>query len=215
MIRQHPAPEVLAAFAAGSLHGGAMLVIACHVDACAVCRAEVSLWESTGGAFLEASETAALSEDAFDRLLPALDAPAPRHRAPEIPKYLRRFDVPAPLLSRRIGMRRWVTPNIWFAPIAVGAKPPTRTYLVYSRRNTMFPEHTHVGREFTYVLHGSFSDATGTYGKGDLAETDESVLHSPTVTGESDCLCLSSADAPMRLLGLPARIIQVLAGRHY
>jgi putative transcriptional regulator len=215
MIRHHPAPEILTAYAAGSLHSGAMLAIACHVDICETCRGDVALWESAAGALLEVSEPAALSEGAFERLLPMLDEALPARRALEIPKYLQRFDVPAPLLSHRIGMRRWVTPNIWFAPVAIGGKSSVRTYLVYSRRNTIFPEHTHVGREFTFVMHGSFSDATGTYGKGDLAETDESVMHSPAVTSETDCLCLSSADAPMRLMGLPARIIQVLAGRHY
>jgi putative transcriptional regulator len=215
MIHHHPAPEVLTAYAAGGLHGDAMLAIACHVDSCAICRGEVALWESAGGALLESSEPAALSEGAFERLLPALGEAAPERRALDIPKYLQGFDIPVPLRSHRIGMRRWVTPNIWFAPIAMGGKSSARTYLVYSRRNTTFPEHTHVGREFTCVLHGSFSDATGTYGKGDLAETDESVMHSPAVTSDSDCLCLSSADAPMRLLGLPARLIQVLTGRLY
>jgi len=215
MIRHHPASEVLTAYAAGTLHSGAMLVIACHVDSCAICRGEVALWDSACGALLESSEPAALSDGAFERLLSSLNEAAPARRISEIPEYLRRFDIPTPLRSHKIGMRRWVTPNIWFAPIAMDRKSSARTYLVYSRRNTTFPEHTHVGREFTYVLHGSFSDATGTYSKGDLAQTDESVVHSPAVASQSDCLCLSGADAPMRLLGLPARAIQVLAGRLY
>ena len=123
--------------------------------------------------------------------------------------------MPGPLRQSRIGRRLWVTPNIWFAPIAIQPKSSARTYLVYAKRNTAFPMHTHIGREFTNVLHGSFSDATGAYGPGDFAETDESVTHSPAVTRQSDCLCLSSADAPMRLLGLPARLIQTLVGKLY
>lgn len=131
------------------------------------------------------------------------------------PEYLRRFDPPAPLLAQTIGMRRWVTPNIWFAPIAIPANSSARTYLVYARRNTTMAKHTHVGHEFTSVLYGSFSDDTGTYGPGDFAETDNSIVHAPAITGESDCLSLISTDAPMRLVGLTARVIQTMTGTLY
>ena len=37
MTGHHPSPEILAEYAAGALHGGAMLVLACHIESCAVC----------------------------------------------------------------------------------------------------------------------------------------------------------------------------------
>ena len=40
MIRHHPAPDILIQYAAGSLHAGAALVVACHLEGCAVCRGE-------------------------------------------------------------------------------------------------------------------------------------------------------------------------------
>jgi putative transcriptional regulator len=218
VIQHHPSVELLSDWARGGLHAGARLAVGCHIYGCAICRRETALWESVGGNLLDVESPAALSEGALARTLARLDRAAPTrasvapHRAPG---YLRRFDPPAPLLAQKIGMRRWVTPNIWFAPIAIPAESSERTYLVYARRNTTMAKHTHVGCEFTSILYGSFSDDTGTYGPGDFAETDDSIVHAPAITGESDCLSLISTDAPMRLTGFTARVIQAVTGTLY
>jgi putative transcriptional regulator len=218
MISHHPAPELLADCARGELDFGATLAVAAHIDACALCREEIALWESVGGALLQEEMPAPLSHDAFERVAGRLDAPRPvavRNEKKELPGYLRSFSIPGPLQALKFGRRLWVTPNIWFAPIATPAGDSARTYLVYAKPNTKLSKHTHTGREFTVVLHGAFRDGTGLYGPGDFAETDDAILHTPTVTGESDCLCFTSADAPMRLTNPIARAIQVLTGRFY
>jgi putative transcriptional regulator len=218
MIAHHPPSEVLADWARGSLHAGAMLAVGCHVHGCALCRDEAALWESTAGTFLEATAPVPLVDGALARVLSLMDeAGGVRGFDSEeiAPKFLRRFDVPQLLLRQRIGMRRWVTPKIWFAPIATGTNSTARTYIVFAGRNTTLPMHTHVGREFTCVLAGRFSDDSGSYGPGDFAETDDMITHAPAVTGETECLCLISAEAPMRLTGTPARVIQALAGNLY
>ena len=69
MTQHHPSPEILAEYASGALHAGAMLVVACHIESCAVCRSEVALWEGAAGALLESSTTVALSEGALERML--------------------------------------------------------------------------------------------------------------------------------------------------
>lgn len=215
MIQHHPSSEILTQYAGGALHAGAMLVVACHIENCAVCRSEVSLWEGVGGALLGETAPQALSEGALDRMMAKLDAAEPIPAIPAIPDFLSRFDLPAPLKSRKIGRRRRITPNIWFAPIDMPGEGSSRTYLVYANRNTMLAEHTHVGREFTHVITGAFADTGGRYGKGDFACTDEAITHTPGVTEDAECLCVISADAPMRLTGLPARIIQSLTGTLY
>ncbi len=215
MIQHHPSPEILAQYAGGALHAGAMLVIACHIGTCAVCRSEVSLWEGAGGALLEETAPQALSEGALERMMAQLNAVEPASDRSATPDFLKRFDLPASLKGRKIGRRRWVTPNIWFAPVVMPGQGLARTYLVYANRNTVLAEHTHVGREFTHVITGAFLDSSGRYDQGDFACTDEDVTHTPGVTGDAECLCLISADAPMRLMGLPARIIQSLTGTLY
>ena len=215
MSRHHPAPDILAEYARGALHAGAMLVVACHVENCAVCRSEVTLWEGVGGALLEATPGIALSDGALDGMLARLDDVDPQAENPPVPDYLKGVALPTPLAARKIGRRRRVTPNIWFAPVEVPSQGNARTYLVCAGPGTKLSEHTHAGREFTQVLEGAFADISGLYAQGDFACTDDTILHTPTVTSDAECLCLISTDAPMRLTGWPARLIQGLTGTLY
>jgi putative transcriptional regulator len=212
MTRHHPDPEILAEYAAGHLHRGAMLVIACHLESCVLCRQEAGLWESVGGALLEDSAAMEMSDGALARTMARLEEP--EAASPALPSFLARFEIPKHLAAQKIGRRRFVTPAIWFAPVEAG-DGEARTYLVYAKPGTVLAEHSHRGREFTQVLAGAFSDATGIYDKGDFALTDDALSHTPAVTGASECLCLISAEAPMRLKSLPARILQAMTGSHY
>jgi putative transcriptional regulator len=215
MIRHHPSSNTLEAYARGALNAGAALAVTCHVHGCAVCRSEAAVLEDAGGSFLLEVAPAPLSDDALERVFARIDGAPPPPANTEVPRFLERFSVPAPLRRQDVGFRRWVTPNIWFAPVRVRPKPETLTYLVYAGKNTTLARHTHRGQEFTSVLYGRFSDESGTFGPGDFAQTDENVEHAPAVTSDSECLCLISADAPMQLLGLPARLIQTLTGKLY
>ena len=215
MIRHHPAPDILVQYAAGALHAGAALVIACHLEGCAVCRGEAALWENVGGTFLEDVTPTALAQGALERMMAQLDERVPALAEPAVPDYLARFALPKALQAKTIGRQRRVTPSIWFAPIAMPGGGATRTYLVYAARGKALAEHTHRGREFTHIITGAFADPSGRYEAGDFALTDETVTHNPTVTAEAECLCLISADAPMRLSGLAARFLQTVTGTLY
>jgi putative transcriptional regulator len=218
MITHHPTPELLADYARGALKSGASLIAATHIHNCVVCREEIGFLERVGGILLHDEMPTSLSEDALRNVLKRIDQ---QKRVDEIsaerriPKYLDRFAIAEPLWSQKIGRRMWVTPNIWFAPVGDQVSDSTRTYLLYARPNTKLSQHTHAGREFTVVLHGAFRDGDDLFGPGDFAETDGAILHSPTATDESDCLCLISADAPMRLTNPIARAIQTVTGRFY
>lgn len=216
MISHHPPPDILADSARGALDYGAMLVVAAHVHACAVCRAELALWENIGGALLEDEEPQPMDANAFERAVARIASikPAPARKT-SLPKYLEAFSIPAPLRGQSFGRRLWVTPNIWFTSVVKPAESGSLTYLVHAGPNTKLSLHTHVGREMTVVLHGSFRDGTGLYCAGDFADVDGDVTHSPAVTGDQDCLCLINADAPMQLSNPIARLIQALTGHFY
>jgi putative transcriptional regulator len=172
------------------------------------------LWEGIGGAVLETLETASLNEGALEKTLARLGS-GTSASVPQLPAFMRPFDVPSALSHEKIGFRRWVTPSIWFAPIHLGKNAGSYSYLVYARAGATLAQHTHGGAEYTQVLHGSFRDDTGTFRQGDFAHTDESILHAPAVTLDSDCLCLSSSDEPMQLTNRAARIVQSLLGTLY
>ncbi len=193
MISHHPTSEVLTDRVRGALNAGTTLVVAAHVHGCAVCQEEISFLERVGGALLHDEIPVSMSENSFQSVLKRLDQREQVHGKSverRIPRYLDRFAIPEPLRSQKIGRRLWVTPNIWFAPVGERTADSARTYLLYARPNTKLSQHTHTGREFTVVLHGAFRDGDGVFGPGDFAETDDEILHSPTATDESDCLCL-------------------------
>ena len=216
MIRHHPQSDVLTDYARGVLRPGAMLVVGCHIAGCATCRNEVGLWESASGAMLDTVEGVPLGDNAWDRALAQLDAPVPSQGAAKpSPRFLKQYAVPDLLKREQIGIRRWVTPNIWFAPVLSASADASLTYLVYARANTVLSQHTHGGLEFTQVVYGSFKDSEGVFGPGDFAQTDPNVLHSPTATQESGCLCLINSESPMQLTGTTARILQSLLGTLY
>jgi putative transcriptional regulator len=212
MIQHHPDPEMLTDYAAGRLAHGAKLVVACHLESCAICRQEVNLWECAGGALLEDTAPVEMSAGALDHMMARLDDG--EAAKPALPAFLSRFDIPAALAAQTIGRRRFVTPGIWFAPVNAG-EGEARTYLVCAKADTVLAEHNHRGREWTHVITGAFGDGTGIYAKGDFALTDDALTHAPTVTPDGECLCLISAEAPMRLKSFPARILQALTGSHY
>jgi len=216
MIRHHPAPELLAMFAAGGLAPGAALVLACHLERCASCATQVAALESAGGQFLDGLPPTPLAPNALEKALAALDREPSGDvpRTTELPRYLSRYSLPSSVHKAGMGSRRWITPNIWFAPIRI-AGSRSLTYLLYGRPDTMLSRHTHRGREFTCVLHGSFHDEVGRFERGDFEDADEMLLHAPTVETGSDCLCIIDAEAPMLLTKRSARVVQTLLGRAY
>ncbi len=86
------------------------------------------------------------------------------------------------------------------------------TYLLRSGPGRRLPRHAHTGSEYVCVIKGAFSDETGRYGPGDFAHSDDSLLHAPATDDEGECLCLISAEGPMRFQGPLLRALQPLLG---
>jgi putative transcriptional regulator len=82
-----------------------------------------------------------------------------------------------------------------------------RTRLMRIKSGTAMPAHTHEGIELTLVLAGGFSDETGHFLRGDLAEADATIDHRPVADPGEDCLCLAVTDAPLRLTGPIGRLL--------
>ncbi len=86
-----------------------------------------------------------------------------------------------------------------------------KTRLLRIKAGTALPQHTHEGHEFTLLLAGGFSDASGHYLRGDVAVADASVDHRPVADDGEDCLCLAVTDAPLRLTGPFGRYLNFFA----
>lgn len=212
--RRHPADDTLLQYAAGRLPAGQSLVVATHLIACPQCRATVRLCEAVGGALLADEAPATLAADLLTRTLARLEPPpsapppvtATTELAPGLP-------MPAPLHGLSRGPWRWVAPGISRIRIDVpGARVGERAYLLRVAAGTRLPEHGHHGAEITCVLAGQFTDATGTYGPGDVAELDAAQSHQPFAGAEAACICLIATQGKLRMHHFLARLVQPLVG---
>jgi putative transcriptional regulator len=84
--------------------------------------------------------------------------------------------------------------------------------LLWIRAGRAMPSHTHHGMEATLVLKGSFSDALGHYGRGDMAVVDSDTDHKPVAGQDGDCICFAVSEGPVTLTGPVARLFSKLLG---
>ncbi|MCC7426296.1 MAG: cupin domain-containing protein [Alphaproteobacteria bacterium] len=212
--KHHPTESTLLRFAAGRLPASHALVVAAHLEGCPACRAGVRAAEIVGGALLAEMPAAVMAEDALTRALARLDEPASKPAPPPPARDLAPgVPLPAALRDLAVPRWRWMAPGIHRIALDIpGAAPGERAYLLRVAPGTELPEHGHEGEEITCILSGSFSDTTGTYGPGDVAEMDEEGDHRPVADAGVPCICLIATQGRLRMRGLLARLIQPLVG---
>jgi putative transcriptional regulator len=201
-IRHHLDEATLMSFAAGSLPAALAAVAAAHTAMCARCRREVAMLEGVGEALV-----AELAPASLARTEPPQPPVTSREGPPRRPK-ARVSDLPWPVLRLVAGgldavRWRWLGPGVWDHPLPIPGTGKLRLLKVAPGCNV--PEHGHGGSELTLVLQGSFSDETGRYARGDVADLDETVTHRPITDQGADCICLVANEEPPEFRGRLAR----------
>jgi putative transcriptional regulator len=213
--QHHPGDDLLIAYAAGSQDEPVALVVATHLALCPRCRKEVERLEALGGVLLEEQEAEALAEKSLEQALARLDEAAPDEPARPSRQPARRSAevdpvVPRPLrdyLGDGLDQLDWTAFRGLEKVELLPEFPSFRTRLMRIKSGTAMPTHTHDGSELTLVLAGGFSDESGHFVRGDVAEADPSVNHQPVADPGEDCLCLAVTDAPLRLTGPFGRLL--------
>ena len=210
MPSHHPDQELLLDYAAGGLREPMALLLATHLALCPACRATAAELDVVGGALLDDLPAEPVEDDALDRLLAALDrpAPAPPPRSPARPDPR----LPAPLrdyVGGGLDKLDWKSRGGLAEAALLADFPGFRTRLMRIKTGAAMPRHTHQGNELTLVLAGGFTDSAGHYLPGDVATADASVDHQPVADPGEDCLCLAVTDAPLRLTGPIGRFFNV------
>jgi putative transcriptional regulator len=103
-------------------------------------------------------------------------------------------------------------PGIATYEIPLSSKGNTHLQLLRIGKGRKMPEHGHGGEELTVMLRGSYSDHTGRYMVGDVADLDEDIEHQPIVDSDEDCICLVATEAPTRFKSVWARLAQPFIG---
>lgn len=211
-IRHHPDDATLLAYAAGTLSEALSVTVAAHLAMCARCREAVRAAEAVGGASLETAEAAPLASDSLAHMMARIETPAALRPEPRHTPRITDPRVPVPLARHIAGgldeiRWRWIAPGVRSHEISVSPNGG-RLVLLRIASGKAMPEHGHRGSELTLVLAGSYSDTTGTYGPGDLADLDEDLEHTPVVDSDEDCICLVATEAPTRFTSLIGRLLQ-------
>ena len=207
-IRHHPTDETLAAYAAGSLDSGRRIVVASHLERCAVCRGFVRGVEKVAGVMLEDLSPVAMSPDALARTLARMDRePAGRAAKP----FASAFDepgLPDCLKSYEMGKWRWVGPGVHMRPVLVPSSGKMRVFLLKGAPGTRLPQHSHEGPELTSILTGSYHHEGGDYRAGDFEDADDDVEHRPIVGKDMACICLVALEGQLKLSGFIAALLK-------
>jgi len=207
MIRHHPSEATLMSHAAGTLLPLHAQVLALHLAQCPACRQAIRLGEELGGALLDAEPPAAVADDALARVTARLDA-----LSSEPPRAAARAAPP--------GLDAWTRGRRW-RPIGLGIKlmplvprdgTGTRLDLIRVSPGVALPQHDHTGPEIACVLSGAFTDATGEYRAGDIAEGDIGLDHQPRALTGEDCVCLIATTGFLRARSLLVRLLQPVFG---
>ena len=119
--------------------------------------------------------------------------------------------LPGPVMSALKGREpRWKSLGMGVRQDILHAGKEGSVRLLYIPPGQAVPDHSHNGLELTLVLQGSFSDATGRFGVGDLEIADEDLEHTPVADPGDACICLAATDAPLRFRAIVPRLLQPL-----
>ncbi|PTX48209.1 ChrR-like anti-ECFsigma factor [Gemmobacter caeni] len=201
-ITHHIPDDILDAWRAGALSHPYAVVVAAHLSLCDECRAAVETADMIGGALLDGLEGQALDAGARQRMMDALDTPAP-------PPVRGSGVFPAPVVAALGGQPpQWRMLGGGIRQQILSADREGALRLLYIPPGRAVPEHGHRGLELTLVLQGSFSDSEGAFLRGDVETAHDSIDHQPVAGPGAPCICLAATDAPLRFHALLPRLLQ-------
>jgi len=204
-INHHIPENLMAAYAAGTLGHAFSVVVAAHVSLCLECRARLEAHEHVGGAVLEDISEVSVSADLKSSILARIDLPAP----PEPQRATRSGIFPAAVMATLKGRPpKWKPVGGGIRQCIIEERAEGSLRLLYIPAGRAVPDHGHGGLELTLVLQGSFSDASGAFGVGDVEVAAEDVEHVPIAGEGLPCICLAASDAPLRFRGWLPRLLQ-------
>ncbi len=199
MTNFHPDLELLTEYAAGSLALAPAACVSIHVSQCQRCQRLAGQLTDLGASLFEALQPVPVGDDQLNAVLAKLDDEKPlaysktRESSSTTPALLQRLmrgDF-SDLSWRNIGS------TLRISHLKTG-DPEHEFALYHIRAGGRIPEHTHHGTEMTLVLAGGFSDANGSYHKGDFLLRRPGDVHAPTALQSEDCICLAVLDAPLK-----------------
>ena len=201
MTNFHPELDLITEYTAGSLPLTQSACVSLHISHCRRCQGIAGQLSDLGASLFEALEPAPVGDAQLNAVLARLDEEVPLSYArtskdtsntPAILQRLMRGDF-SDLSWKNIGSTLRIS--------YLQAGDPQHELAIYHfNAGGRIPEHTHRGSEMTLILQGGFSDAHGSYHKGDFLVRRQGDVHAPTALQSEDCICLVVLDAPLKFI---------------
>jgi len=212
MIRHHPDEALLLAYAGGASDEATALILATHLAYCQACRARMAKLEAIGGGLLQDLAPAQMSQGALDAVMAKLDTVLPFERPPRpvsrdgTPDVLRRY------IGGDLEQVRWRSMGSRLSYLPLFRRGSVTARLLRGVPGAETGMHRHGGQEYTLVLKGGFTDATGSYGPGDLQVMEGELRHNPVADPGEDCINLAVTSGRLKFETLPHKILAPLFG---
>jgi len=218
-IDHHPSDDILLAYTSGSLDEASSMLIATHLALCPQCRVTLNSMEMLGGELFEDTSPVEIASDSFEKVIARIDSGTESQDLSE--QVLESGDdkdvtLPRPLRDYvKNGLSqlkwRWMGRGAHCASVPMTSKGPKAKLLRISP-GTKMPQHGHSGEELTMVLAGGYSDASGSYRRGDVEVADGGMVHQPVADSGEDCICLVVTNGYLRPTSILARLAQPIMG---
>jgi len=218
-VKHHPAQELLEQYIEASLGPELSLAIAAHLDLCPHCqRVKMDLEAEAGAALVNLAEEPATATEwqqmlDFITAQPELAVSMEKRQPFALQIQNSEILLPAslkPLLQNKL---KWLNLG-GISTAKLAGEDQHNVSLLYIRKDSEVPQHTHLGLEITLVLKGKIYDEAGCYGEGDLLINTPDHTHTPRTMSE-DCLCLSVLTAPLKFKKGLTRLLNPLQHLFY
>jgi putative transcriptional regulator len=217
MSKHHPTDALLLQYATGTLDPASAMVVGAHVEQCAHCAAQVKLLDTVGGVLLEDIDPVPMDESSYAKVLARLDdqtqaflpQPATQNPRPDLPAGLQ---WPASLDGCTISPWKTLAPGMRWSRITVPHQPEASAFLLRMGAGMELASHTHTGCELTQVLYGAYTDERALWSAGDFDQADTRIHHWPSVTEDSECICLVAVDGRVKFDGWVAKALGAWMG---
>lgn len=208
----HPSTDLLLSYSAGTASPSHALCVATHLEFCQSCRSAHQRNNAIGGKLIDTladnkpvEVSANLRSQVFNMLDKRSEAIAtdipPEHAADKakvsaIPRALRR------LIPKGFNSLDWQMVSATAKSCGLFTDDSgTKIGLLKLKPGGRIAKHDHLGKEYTVVLTGAFSDEDGVYRAGDFLLRDAKDAHSPVATRDAECICLTLQEAPLQFTG--------------
>ncbi len=212
----HPSADLMLSYSAGTASPSHALSVATHLEFCSSCRKSHQRNNAIGGKLIDELKTTGdmqVSDSLKTSVFALLDS------RPQIqPEAETQVNLDADSNSASQGIPRALkrlVPKGFSALNWKTVSSSARTCQLFKDENGTIvsllklkpggriAKHKHLGKEFTVVLTGAFSDEDGVYREGDFLFRDDSDkdTHSPVATRDAECICLTIQEAPLQFTG--------------